>query len=333
MQRLLLNCALVAALPIGACSGPFLDSPQPPSAPGLTDVNKVIIDTASMAGSPQTYTAAGYVTVEERCGDFFDKLALYKSNSNFWSAEVATAGATTAGILALLAAGTTAIGIVGLGAGVIASSIANFQNFALVTPYPVETRQLVFAALQTAKTAKPANVVTDPYDARSTVAAYAHYCTYAGIATLARQAIQNAANNTVNAAKSTIPDPLLSAIAARAGGPLTDKQLAFLVVLKSQAWNDTQRSAAVEAMALAPPQRLILFTSTTSTYLSPIGFEIANLGESLMASYPQFAALVAQVTATMSTKVQNTRELVDTLSFPSASVFGQVPTPRVIVGR
>ncbi len=177
-------------------------------------------------------------------------------------------------MLSLLAASTTAIGIVGLGAGLVAASIANFQNFASVTPYPLETRQLIFAALLTAKTAKPANTVIDPYDARSTVAAYAHYCTYAGIATLSQQALQNGANNTVNAGSTTIPDAVRTMIANVAGGPLTDKQLALILLLNEQ-WEQPQREAAVAAAALSPGQKALLMNA--SGFLTAQGQAVAVL--------------------------------------------------------
>jgi hypothetical protein len=338
MQKLCVAATFVAAVALGSCDRALFNAPQPPLAPSPSDIAQTVQETnAAMEkmGSPsaQTYAAAGYVTVEEKCGEFFDRLTLYKNNSNFLSAEIATAGATAAGMLSLLAASTTAVGIVGLGAGLVAASIANFQNFATVTPYPLETRQLVFAALLTAKTAKPANKVTDPYDARSTVAAYAHYCTYAGIATLSQQAIQNGANNTVNAGPTTIPDTIRLMIANLAGGPLTDKQLALILLLNEE-WDQTQRDAAVAAAALPTGQKNLLMNQ--SGFLKAPGQAIAGLAAGLTQTYPAFAAVVEDLRATL-VKAKQTKSdksaLILELSTPRASVFAPVPTPRVIIGR
>lgn len=313
---------------------------MPPSGPTPEQISTTIKDSKKaleIAGDAQTYTAAGYATVEERCGEFFDKLTLYKNNSNFLSAQVATAGATAAGALALLSASTTAIGLVGMGAGLVASSIANFQNFAMVTPYPLETRQLVFAALQTAKTAKPASRVTDVYDARSTVAAYAQYCTYAGIASLSQQALQRGADNTVDAGLGKIPDVLRRQIANQAGGPLSDKQLALIVVLKDLTLTDAQRQAAVDAAALTARMKGLLLN--VNNYLTPRGVIVAESGERLALVYPAFGTIVDQqrtaVSAGGAAPAGGPTPAFGTTydSPPRPSVFDPVPTPRVIIGR
>jgi hypothetical protein len=202
----------------------------------------------------------------------------------------------------------------------------------------------VFAALVAAKTAKPARSVEDIYDARSTIAAYAQYCTYAGIATLSQQALERGAGSLVNATTSAT-DLLRSQVTSMVGTPLTDYQLAMVVVLDGTL-TAQQRQDAGTIAGYSQAQRRALFDGN-GYRLSVGGQRVAALARSMTLTSPALAGLVRDLTATMvaggtpppppapAPGVAPAPAAAPPVALPSAAPGmdggAPVPTPRIIV--
>jgi hypothetical protein len=327
---------------LSACGYSF--APAPPTAPGPAEITKLIQDNSTYFGmsrelagnttyiknlDPKEYTAAGYVLVEETCMLFFNKLVLWQKNNHFLGGEIATVGAAAAGLLAIVGTSTVTLGIVGLATGLAVSTVQNFENFAAVTTFPVETKDLVMAALRSAKTAKPAILITDMYDARSTVAAYADNCTYAGITKLSQQALRKGADNIVSSPPS-LSDNFRSAIDNALGDRLglTDAQLAWLAILADQNLSEVERQSAVSLAAFSSRQKAVLFASGTQN-LSLKGVAAGQLVRAASATDTNFAVAVADARAKLNAAVSNTPV---TTSSPAVGPSAPLANPNPTVG-
>jgi len=164
----------------------------PMTAPTPTDIAQEasILSHAALANQPATYVKVGYGLVERECGTFFDALDKAQDQASFVRQELTLGGAGAAGILAAVKAGVIPITITGIAVPLAANTIENYQNFALITPYPDETAILVRSALKTFR--DNASSPTDIYDAVALVQSYAAICTYSGIHQLAKQALAKA---------------------------------------------------------------------------------------------------------------------------------------------
>jgi hypothetical protein len=81
-------------------------------------------------------------------------------DTGFNRQEVILAGAFAAGTLAAVKASAQSIAIAALAATLLGASFENFQNFALLTPYPNQVHKLVQSAMSTYVQSAPPNDTT-----------------------------------------------------------------------------------------------------------------------------------------------------------------------------
>jgi hypothetical protein len=116
-------------------------------------------------------------------------------DTGFNRQEITLAGAFAAGTLAAVKGSAESIAIAALATALVGASLDNFQNFALLTPYPNQVHKLVQSAMSTYAQSAPPNDATKMKDVDTAlyyVAGYASLCTYAGIGDLVAQALQKA---------------------------------------------------------------------------------------------------------------------------------------------
>jgi hypothetical protein len=333
----------VLSVVLAGCGYNF--APAPPTAPGPAEITKLIQDNSTYFGmsrdvvtngsyikdlDPKEYTAAGYVLVEETCMLFFNKLVLWQKNNHFLGGEIASVGAAAAGLLAIVGTSTVTLGIVGLITGLGVSTVQNFENFAAVTTFPVETKELVMAALRAAKGAKPAILIADRYDARSTVAAYADNCTYAGITKLSQQALRKGADNIVAFPEASLSDNVRVAVDTTLGGRygLTDSQLGFLAILADSSLSGDERRAAVTLANFSSLQTGVLFAIGTQN-LNLKGVAVGQLVRAASARDPSFAVVVADARAKLTAAVSNVPVTSSSSSAVGTTAPLATPSPSV----
>lgn len=342
----MLRSLLVSGLSLAllACGHNF--APAPPEAPGPSEINRLIQANSVFFGlarvtvesqgitaiknlDPKEYTAAGYVLVEEACLLFFNKLTLWQKNNHFLGGEIASVGAAAAGLLAIVGTSTVTLGIVGLATGLAVSTVQNFESFAAVTTFPVETKELTMAALRSAKIAKPAIVITDMYDARSTVAAYADNCTYAGITKLSQQALRKGADNIVST--PSLSDNFRSAIDNALGERLglSDAQLAYLAILTDPALPEPERKAAVSLAAFSSRQTAVLLAVGTQN-LTVRGTAAGQLVRAASTADTSFAMAVADARAKLTAAVAT---VPGSSPAPAVGPTAPLPNPNPTVGK
>jgi hypothetical protein len=210
MNIRVLVCAAVAPLLLGACAansfGP--QALRTPSDVQIFDHTSQTADAYAQADNPNiakldsvdpnspAYVADGYSRVYKLCNDYFDELVLAQNKMGFASDAVATGGATTATIMGLAKASAQQIALVAAGTGLVSSLIQSYDNRALMTPYPSETKTLILAALDEYEKAAPPESATTKMQAVSLVQHYAEICTYSGITRFAKEAITTSSVST-----------------------------------------------------------------------------------------------------------------------------------------
>jgi hypothetical protein len=189
-------------MPLAGCASWF--APQPPQIPTpaairtyLESVNGLTNGAAATLGTVDGVTVAtnGYTLVDTQCDAFFSAVFRMSFDNGFNRQEVTLAGALAAGTLAAAGASAKSIAITALAGTFLGASLDNFQNFALLTPYPNQVHKLVQSALSTYAQSAPPNDATKMKDVPTAlyyVAGYASLCTYAGIGDLVAQALQAA---------------------------------------------------------------------------------------------------------------------------------------------
>jgi len=152
----------------------------------------------------QAYAEVGYILTEEACSDFFDALVASSNNIQMTKADALAASTAAATILALSKKTTRTIGNTAALFGLSTALLDNWQKYYLMTPYPVQTRNLVLGALTTYRQAYPPQDAVDILDADERVSAYARLCSYSGIANLAEQALAKSVTIPADAPAETI---------------------------------------------------------------------------------------------------------------------------------
>lgn len=200
------SLGLCAALWLPACAhgsfGP--DAPTLPpkvhaqSASGgqtITDERTAAFDdfyNEQAFSNPSEYTAAGYRYVDRACNAYFDNLILAQHKLHFAQDVTVAGGSGAATVLSLAKTAQASIGMVAAGFGFTSTILKSFDDRALLTPYPEETKALIIAALHAYRTDAPASSSSDRATALARVQDYAELCSYSGINRFAKQALATA---------------------------------------------------------------------------------------------------------------------------------------------
>jgi hypothetical protein len=177
---------------------------------------------------PSDYTAAGYSYVYRQCSNYFDALIKYQNETHFASDIVVAGGSTAGTIMGLLKTSSQAIGAVAAGVGFANAALNSFDNRALITPYPNETKTLILSALDKYRETVPPEKVTTATSALVNVEHFAELCTYSGITRAAKQALSNYKGDVIKSQNAETAT-LVSAISSKLG--LTDPALSDLEVI------------------------------------------------------------------------------------------------------
>jgi hypothetical protein len=179
-------------------------APQPPTIPTPLQIRTYLESANTLANGPNvslgvvngiTVATNGYTLVNTECDAFFSAVFRMSFDTSFNRQEVTLAGAFAAGTLAAVKASAQSIAIAALAATLLGASLDNFQNFALLTPYPNQVHKLVQSAMSTYVQSAPPNDATKMTSVDTAlfyVSGYAALCTYAGIGDLVSQALQKA---------------------------------------------------------------------------------------------------------------------------------------------
>jgi hypothetical protein len=152
--------------------------------------------------SPEGYVYAGWDYVDEQCSAFFDNLILLSKDARYASSSIATANSQATLILQAVEASATSIAIVAAGTELARQLINGFAAEYAFSPYSVEVRRLVFAAMSAYRTDSETGSALDALTtarfsgdayclATNIVRNYAKLCTISGVEALARQAVAN----------------------------------------------------------------------------------------------------------------------------------------------
>lgn len=198
-------------------------------------LNSYYTDAAKFTGTPSEYVGFGYAKVYQSCSAYFDVL-IRSQNLAGYSGDIArSAGATGIALNTLRADAELAQReIVRWTAvtGLVTTIIDAFDDRALMTPYPTETKTLILRALTAYEERNPPGAADSRAEALSFVAGYAEMCTYSGATRFAKQALSNAEPRPGGpTAISPAEQALLKALAITLGdasAPLSLRQVAIL---------------------------------------------------------------------------------------------------------
>jgi hypothetical protein len=169
------------------------------TATGSTTTSCPAVDVSnSPFMAPAEYARAGYTIVDENCNDFFDTLSRATNTLQMSKSDWTALGAAAAAILALAHSTAKPVGITAAAFGFGSIAFDNYQKYALLTPYPDQTKKLVIQALKAYEKDSPPGDATDMIGADARVSGYAQICTYSSIASLAQEAINKATASVPN---------------------------------------------------------------------------------------------------------------------------------------
>lgn len=268
--------ALVASASVGltGCST-ALDrfGPQAPMLPSPAAVGKLAEDTnreAARAGSPAEYVQYGYNLNFETCSAYFDAL-IKLQNQTRYTGDLVTAGGTAVSAMVGLRknAEDAANSLVRIAAGssFLGTVLSSFDERALMTPYPTETKTLILDGLsQFEARALPASAITYS-QATMLVQRHAELCTYSGISRAAKQALTRARpqqDDEPAPSKLTAQDnekvTRISFALLMGSSRLDERQIALLhyyLNTKPTAFKDTDRAEALLAELPAGVAKLL----------------------------------------------------------------------------
>lgn len=205
-------------------------------------------DPATATITAQEFAHAGYRLVDQKCTRYFDGLIKSKNGVQMAKADLIAVGSAAAVIETLTNTSEKIIGITAAGFGLATVILDNVQQYALLTPYPEQTKELVFKALDKYRESAAPGDAVDAVDAADRISGYAQLCTYSEIARLARQAIA-----TGKPIDESTPAPLfaeeekrayLQPIAAMLATTPTEEELAILAYMHQQTDPDLLAKAA-----------------------------------------------------------------------------------------
>ncbi len=213
----LISCAAISppTIPPSNVIKQRLDNLQTLSQLPLCDKSLLKSDTAAGSNTtsscpansplmtPAEYARVGYTIVDENCNNFFDTLSRATNNLQMSKSDWTALGAAAAAILALAHSTAKPVGITAAAFGFGAITFDNYQKYALLTPYPDQTKKLVIQALKAYEKDSPPGDATDMVGADARVSGYAQICTYSGIASLAQEAINKSTATVPNGQGST----------------------------------------------------------------------------------------------------------------------------------
>jgi hypothetical protein len=206
----------VGSILLATAQAACVSTPLPgfgPDAPGLPNTHAVTSMAAeaivSIGPSSEGYALSPgqrlqiyYNTTYKLCSDYFDNL-IEIQNQTHYTGDVLTAGATMATAMITLRKNMTdaanSIARIAAGGAFANAIVSKFDERALMTPYPTETKGLILAAMSAYETHVKPSTVDDPYLAQSHAMHYAELCTYSGITRSAKEAL--------NAARPEAQDP------------------------------------------------------------------------------------------------------------------------------
>jgi len=179
---------------------PFRDMAAPTAPPVSPPDGSALIQGAaelnanlakSQGVTPEQVVELGYSNVSNACDLYFSALIKANNQIQMTKADLTSFGTAAAVISTLTGATPTAVGSTAALFGLASSTTANFEQYAMATPYPVQTYTLIKKALTAYAQAAPPSSMTSIsiQQATSFVAGYARLCTFAGISELSQQAI------------------------------------------------------------------------------------------------------------------------------------------------
>ena len=220
--------------------------------------------------SPADYTAAGYNYVYRQCSNYFDSLILYQNKTHFTNDIVVAGGSGSGAILGLAKASSAAIGGLAAGVGFVTSAINSFDNRALITPYPNETKTLILSALDTYRGSYPPAGARTPAEAIVNVQHFAELCTYSGITRAAKQALSNYKGE-VSAPVDAKALTLGAAISGKLGlaSALDDAQLVALYWFINKGGSPCGKPLECAAVVAALPSIKSKIVDDTGAFIKP----------------------------------------------------------------
>lgn len=255
--------------------------------------------TQKNAISPGLFAQEGFTLVDRACDDYFDALIRVDKRLKMTKADVVALG-TAAGVIATLAKSTPAwIGITAATFGFATIIIDNVDQYALATPYPTQTRQLIQKARVAFRTSTPPESAVDLTHAADLISGYASLCTYSGIAALSEQAIAKGAP--VDTADQ--PNPMFSSadkstlqqvdkLIAVSGGTPTDLDYVTLAAMADPATTDAGQLSALKNTLSAAIDATKILSSDGHTKTATLSPTVWTLLQPLMVSNSRFKALV-----------------------------------------
>lgn len=254
----------LATAGLAGCSTPMdRFGPQAPMLPGPAAVAKIAEDTnrdAARAGSPPEYVQYGYNLNFENCSAYFDAL-IKLQNQTRYTGDIVNAGGTAVSAMVGLRknAEDAANSLVRIAAGssFLGTVLSSFDERALMTPYPTETKTLILDGLsQFEARAQPISATTYS-QATMLVQRHAELCTYSGITRAAKQALTRARpqpDEEAAPSKLTVQDAetvtRISFALLMGTNRLNERQLALLHYYlngKPTAFKDTEKAEALLA--------------------------------------------------------------------------------------
>jgi hypothetical protein len=234
---------------------------------------------AFMDVSPPEYVADGYNKVYAACTNYFDGLIAIQNQTAFAGDVAGASASTSATVLSLVKASAVTVGSVAAGIGGVSSIIKSFDDRALVTPYPDETKSLILEALRQFATNAPPSTTNTPGEAIERVQHYAELCTYSGISRFAKMALSQARPQAENGPRSILTGADLDDARVIATSldvtALSDKQYALLYwylfgkISGQEVWKDTKASTAIMSQFSIPVWTVFLAVPTLPTVVAP----------------------------------------------------------------
>jgi hypothetical protein len=251
--------------------------------------------------TPVEYAVAGYTLADESCNSFFDLLAQATNNVQMTKADWTALGAATATILALTHSTSKPVGIAAGLFGLGAAGFDNYQKYALLTPYPDQTKKLVIQAMQAFRSQSPPEQATDILNADARVSAYARLCTYSSISSLAQQAISTASPQAVNVGTKTIfttagDQQLVQTIDSALGlqsQSVSDQDLALLAIMTTSG-TDPKLLPQIAAK-LSAPVAAAVWDSTSKALKQSVVPQIQGPLAQLASSNSDFKKLIDSI--------------------------------------
>jgi hypothetical protein len=249
IRSLLAGSAIALAyLALGGCTT-VVDGfgPNPPKIPSPGTLNTYYTSYNTFTGTPSEYVGVGYASTYEACSNYFDVL-IRSQNMTAYSGDIArSVGATGIALNALRKDAELAQREIvrwTAATGLVTTIIDAFDDRALMTPYPTETKTLILRALTTYEQRNPPSAADTRAEALSFVAGYAEMCTYSGVTRFSKQALSNAEPKPGgSSAMSAADQALLKALATTLGDPsvplsLRQVAVAYYHFVESPEWAD-----------------------------------------------------------------------------------------------